>query len=147
MMKDTKNARPDVAASERAKEPGAACRQATTSTFNHTTITPPGQAGIISRLLSRGQENAVPLKQLTALTELPERVVRRQIAAERKRGIMILADNKSGYFLPGTPEELRRFSRSMIHRASEIMAVAWLAENAFAEALGQSVMEGWQDNE
>lgn len=146
-MSMKKGTRAGTAIPTRAVENGSVCETAQPSTSNDTIAALPGQAGIISRLLSRGQENAIPLKQLTALTELPERVVRRQIAAERKRGIMILADNKSGYFLPGTPEELRRFSRSMIHRASEIMAVARLAENAFAEALGQSVMEGWQDNE
>lgn len=146
-MSMKKGTRAGTAIPARAVENGSVCETAQPSTSNDTIAALPGQAGIISRLLSHGQENAVPLKQLTTLTGLPERVVRRQIAAERKRGTMILADNKSGYFLPGTPEELRRFSRSMIHRASEIMAVARLAENAFAEALGQSVMEGWQDNE
>ena len=144
-MSEKKGTRAGTAIPARAAENGSVCETAQPSTSNDTIAALPGQAGIISRLLSHGQENAVPLKQLTALTGLPERAVRRQIAAERKRGTMILADSKSGYYLPGNPDELQRFSRSMAHRANEIMAVARMAENAFAEALGQGVMEGWTD--
>ena len=97
MTKNKKNARPDVAASERAKEPGAAYRQTTNSIHDDTTSTPPGQAGIIAALLSHGADHGLHLSDLARLTDLSERDVRRQIAAKRKRGIMILADNKSGY--------------------------------------------------
>lgn len=145
MMKGKKSARPDVGASKRAKEPRPTFQSGPHSYFQSTTSAPQGQELHIADFLSHGADHGLHLSDLVRLTCLPERVVRRQIAAERKRGIMILADNKSGYFLPGTPEELRRFSRSMGHRASEIMAVARMAENAFAEALGQGVMEGWTD--
>ena len=43
MKERKKNARPDVGASERAKEPGQASRQGHTSTCNDTTSPPPGQ--------------------------------------------------------------------------------------------------------
>ena len=101
----------------------------------------------IADFLNRGQQNATHLKQLVVLADLPERAVRRQIEAERKGGTMILSDCKGGYFLPGDPDELKRFSRSMARRANKIMTVAKTAEAAYVRALGQQAIEGWRDNE
>jgi len=65
-----------------------------------------------------------------ALTGWNERVVRRQIEAERRRGVPILSDNSRGYFLPADEHERERFVRSMRHRAREISQVADAVEKS-----------------
>ncbi len=94
--------------------------ETTISTDNHNT-----KPGPISRLLGRGQENAVSLRQLEALTGHDGRTVRLMIHRERLNGIPILADNQSGYYLPASTEEKERCVRSMRHRAKEI----WITAN------------------
>ena len=78
----------------------------------------------IADLLSHGQENAVPLRQLVSMTNTDERTLRAKIAAERLSGVPILSDNSTGYFLPGNKGERERFVRSMRHRAHEIERAA-----------------------
>lgn len=129
---------------ERAKMETAAIGKAAISCEYLTTPTA-GRQPKIAALLSHGAENATPLRQLVAITGLPERVVRRQIQAERKAGALIMADNRCGYFLPEGPDDLKRFYRSMAHRADEIMSAARMAEAAYLDALGQTVLEGWRD--
>lgn len=80
--------------------------------------------GGVSALLLPGAGNAVPLRRLAALTGMDEREVRRAIQRERLAGVPILADNRSGYFLPGSAEERARCVRSMRHRAGQILAAA-----------------------
>lgn len=93
--------------------------------------------------LLRGPANAVPLRHLARLLDMDERSVRAQIAKERKAGHIIISDNANGYFLPASAEEIRRFSRSMNHRAREILMVAKMADDALAKADGQEQVEGW----
>lgn len=97
---------------------------ATTSTHYDTTQGRSRQPGMIERLLSPGAENAVPLAHLVKLTELPARQVRQQIQTERLQGAQILADNQHGYFLPKSKADVEAFSRSMLHRAHEIIRAA-----------------------
>lgn len=123
-MSKAKKCRPSVAAPGRQTETGTACGAATTSNYQNTTLTASRQPGKIERLLSHGVENAVPLKHLVKLTELPARQVRQMIQAERLQGAQILADNQNGYFLPNTPTDVDNFVRSMIHRAHEITRAA-----------------------
>ncbi len=78
----------------------------------------------ISRLLNRGQRYAIGLKELKAMTGLDERTVRLMIQRERFSGIPILADCKSGYYLPETEFEKELCVRSMLHRSSEIRKAA-----------------------
>ena len=87
-------------------------------------------AGPISRLLSHGRENAIPLRHLTAMTKLDGRAVRAMIAAERLAGVPILADNSTGYYLPGDDAEKMQFIRSMKHRAKEIERAAEAIEKS-----------------
>ena len=87
-------------------------------------------AGPISRLLSHGRENAIPLRHLTAMTKLDGRTVRAMITAERLAGIPILSDNSTGYYLPGDDAEKVQFIRSMKHRAQEIERAAEAIEKA-----------------
>lgn len=87
--------------------------------------TGPRQAqGAISALLLPGAGNAVPLRQLAAWTGLDEREVRRAIQRERLAGVPILADNRTGYFLPACEDERAGCVRSMRHRAGQILATA-----------------------
>ena len=112
---------------------GAGLDRATTSTTNDTTPTPSGQAVKIADLLGHGQSAAVPLRHLKELAGLPGREVRRLIQAERLRGVPILSDNISGYYLAADVQEQERFIRSMRGRASEIEAVAAAVEKAVIE--------------
>lgn len=78
----------------------------------------------IANLLSHGQQNAVPLRDLAGMTGLDGRSVRLMIQAERLAGVPILSDNSTGYYLPANDGETDRFVRSMRNRAREIMRVA-----------------------
>lgn len=131
-MSTKKNARPDVGASERAKM-GAGLDSSTTSNHKSTTPTPPGQAVKIADFLLPGQQNAVPLKHLKDLLHLDGRKVRLMIRAERLAGTPILADNQTGYYLPGNDHERARCAHSMRRRAAEIVAVADAIERAGAD--------------
>ena len=128
MKECKKNARPDIAVSERAKEPGRASRQGHASTHHDTTSPPPGQR--VSDYLLPGQQNAVPLKHLKDLLHLDGRKVRLMIRAERLAGTPILADNQTGYYLPGNDLERARCVRSMRRRAAEIAKAADAIEGA-----------------
>ena len=114
-------------------EAGAETRQATTSPTNDTTPTPPGQAVKIADLLGHGQSAAGPLRHLKELAGLPGREVQRMIQSERLRGIPILSDNISGYYLAADVQEQEKFIRSMRGRAAEIAAVAAAVEKAVIE--------------
>ena len=128
-MTNMKMTHPTAATVERV-EAGAETGQATTSTTNDTTPTPTGQAVKISDLLGHGQSAAVPLRHLKELAGLPGREVRRMIQSERLRGIPILSDNISGYYLAGDAQEQEKFIKSMRGRAAEIEAVAAAVEKA-----------------
>lgn len=93
---------------------------------DHDSIMPrPGvQAVSISSLLMCGEENSVPLHDLAGLTGLDAREVRRLIQRERLAGIPILANCRSGYFLPADAAEKERCARSMFARAAEIKRTA-----------------------
>ena len=123
-MNDNKNARPAGGTAGQAAEKDAASK---IPQDDYTT-----DAGPISRLLSHGRENAIPLRHLTAMTKLDGRAVRAMIAAERLAGVPILADNSTGYYLPGDDAEKMQFIRSMKHRAKEIER----AEEAIEKAKG-----------
>lgn len=98
---------------------------------------------LVSDLLHEGAENGTTLTELVQLTGEDERSIRRRIQTERKAGKLILSDNQSGYFLPATEDEIKRFIRSMSHRAREISAVAVVAEDALARMTGQESLGGW----
>ena len=84
-------------------------------------------------LIPQGRDNAVGLRDLVRLTGLEDRRVRMLIQRERLAGRLILSDNEHGYFRPDNPEEVRRFVRSMTHRAKEICKTITAAENALAD--------------
>ena len=121
-MNDNKNARPAGGTAGQAEENNAASK---IPQDDYTT-----DAGPISRLLSHGRENAIPLRHLTAMTKLDGRTVRAMIAAERLAGVPILSDNSTGYYLPGDDAEKVQFIRSMKRRAQEIARAAEAIETA-----------------
>ena len=87
----------------------------------------------IADLLSHGAENGVTLRHLENLTGQDGRTVRRQIKAGRRRGVPILADCKSGYFLPDGEVEKARCVRSMRGRATEILKTAAAIEKGCSD--------------
>lgn len=121
-MSENKNAHSAAATTERAAGDNAG-RKIPQDDYT------PG-TGPISRLLSHGRANAVPLRHLTAMTKLDGRTVRAMIAAERLAGTPILSDNSTGYYLPGDDAEKVKFIRSMRHRAREIERAAEAIEKA-----------------
>lgn len=129
-MNKQKEARPDVGASERAKETGAASRQATTSNDHDTTASSPGQAVKIADFLSPGADHGLHLSDLVRLTDLPERTVRLVIRMERLSGTPILEDSRNGYFLPSSDHERARCVQRLRRRAAEIVKAADAIEGA-----------------
>lgn len=100
---------------------------------------------LISDLLHGGSENGVTLTELVQLTGEDERSIRRRIQAERKAGKLILSDCKSGYFLPTSTLDIRRFINSMSRRSREIAAISRAAEDALLKMTGQETLRGWQN--
>ncbi|WP_204221527.1 hypothetical protein [Pseudoflavonifractor sp. An176] len=110
---------------------------ATTSNIQFTTA-----QGAISRLLLHGQANALPRRELEALTGLDGRTVRLMIEQERRAGVPVLSDNARGYFLPETAQETVACVRSLRHRAGEILRTAAAIERTVPQELaGQLVMD------
>lgn len=123
-----KKANPDVAALGKAK-------MGKTLNYDNSHIDSTIARGVISRLLLRSRENALHLRDLVTITGLSEREVRQQIHIERRRGIPILSDNLSGYYLPQNEAERVRCVRSLRHRAAEILKAAAAIE-------GENNLEG-----
>lgn len=109
-MNAKENAHPIVAATERAAGT-AACSRATIS-YQHYSTAECDRQPKIADLLCRGQENAVPLRNLESLTGLDGRTIRAMIATERRAGIAALSDNATGYYLPANEEEKARCERN-----------------------------------
>lgn len=129
-MSEQRKTRPVGDTTERAKETGSAMRADTTSHDYCTSDQEQKQAGYISQFLSAGAGQGLHLRDLVRLTDRAEREVRQMIQAERLRGIPILADNKSGYYLPSNDAEKAAFVQSMRHRANEIHRAAEAVEAA-----------------
>lgn len=124
MMQDDKKAAPVLQHQDGQVETGPALRATPHLHQQFTTAPPSRQAVKIADFLSPGQQNAVPLKHLKDLFHLDGRKVRLMIRAERLAGTPILADNQTGYFLPGNDHERARCVRSMRRRAAEIVKAA-----------------------
>lgn len=127
MNQDKKKARPSVGAPRQAK---AGVNQASGYSHPNHTTSPHQAQGRISNLLLPGRENAIPRRDLEAITGLDGRTIRLMIEQERRRGALILSDNHHGYFLSDDPAEAQQFVRSMRHRASEILRTAEAIEQA-----------------
>lgn len=80
--------------------------------------------------LSKGEDQAVSLSDLSALVNLPERAVKREILNARLRGELILSSER-GYFLPSGEDELR----SYIYQRKAFIKTASAALRPFVNAL------------
>lgn len=105
-------------------ENGPVYQTAHASTYDSTTPAAERQPPRVADLLHPGAENAIPRRDLMALTGCTDRELRRQIEAERRQGIPILSDCLHGYFLPSDSAERDRCVRSLRRRAKEIEATA-----------------------
>ena len=105
-------------------ENGPVSQTAHASANNDTTDGAGRQLFRVSDLLLHGAENAVPRRDLMALTGCTDRELRRLIEAEGRLGTPILSDCIGGYFLPGDSAERERCVRSLRRRAGEIMETA-----------------------
>lgn len=121
-MSATEKAHPIAATMERAA--GAAAFSGAAISYLDSNTADGDRQPKIADLLCRGQENAVPLRNLESMTGLDGRTIRAMIATERRAGIAVLSDNATGYYLPANEEEKARFVRSMRHRAKEILLAA-----------------------
>lgn len=83
-------------------------------------------------LLPVGAENAVSRRELSTLTGIENRQLRRQIAKERRAGALILSSSEinGGYYRAASREELQRYVRSMQSRCREILAAIRAAQEA-----------------
>lgn len=142
-MRERKMTRPAVGAAEQAKSGNDFAGR---DSRNDCIMTnPPCRAGIAD-LLSHGAENAICLADLVSLTGQDGRTIRQEIHRERRRGVPIVSENSNGvrgYYIAETSDELRRFARSMSHRAGEILAVARAAEKTLDDFEGQESLDGW----
>lgn len=126
-MRGEQEARPGIAVPGRA-DAGAETGQATTSISHDTTATDCRQMRIAD-LLPTGGENAVPLRHIKKMVDLPGREIRKMIQTEREQHIPIVSDG-NGYYLAKTDQEKNRFVRGMKRRAAEIVKVAEAVEEA-----------------
>lgn len=124
-MSDKRNARPAGGTAERAKET-AACGRAAISISDSTTPGAGRQA--VSDLLCAGEQNGQTLKQLREILPGDGRSLRAQI--ERERRTTPILSGPTGYYLPGSTDEVRRFCASMRHRARQVWATAANVEKA-----------------
>lgn len=129
-MTNSKNARPDGGVSERA----AGCNRGGQQSHKQQYSTAKAEKASIYDLLPIGAENAVSRRELSALTGIEDRQLRRQIAKERRAGVLILSSSESngGYYRAASREELQRYVRSMQSRSKEILTVIRTAEEAIA---------------
>ena len=129
-MEKRKKDCPAVGAVGQSMDRGANHHESSLSTSNCITPTADRQPFRVADLLLAGAENAATRRDLMALTGYKDRELRRLIEAERRQGIPILSDCKSGYFLPGDQAERDRCVRSLRSRAAEILATADAIERA-----------------
>ena len=129
-MSEKKKAPTSAATLKGAVENGRVCKTVQSPTSEHTTSPAENQPFRIADLLHPGAGNAIPRRDLMALTGLSDRELRLMIESERRKGIPILSDNAHGYFLPGNSAERDRCVRSLRRRAGEIMETAAAIEQA-----------------
>ena len=138
-MSKQKNAAPVLQHRERQSGAGPFSGD-TTSRTQFTTA-----QGAISRLLLHGQANALPRRELEALTGLDGRTVRLMIEQERRAGVPVLSNCTGGYYLPGNDQETVACVRSLRHRAGEILRTAAAIERTVPQELaGQITLDNRQ---
>lgn len=129
-MTDNKNARSAGGAAEQA---AVGCDRAGQQSRTQYNTAQDGKARTIYDLLPVGAEYAISRRQLSQITGLPDRRLRRQIAEERRAGLLILSSTTEvggGYFRPADTQELRRWVAMMQSHIAAILAVIRTAQEA-----------------
>ncbi len=139
MSSRTKKARSAGGAAKQA----AGCNRGGQQSHKQQYSTAKAEKASIYDLLPVGAENAISRRELSALTGIEDRQLRRQIASERRAGALILSSSETngGYYRAASREELQRYVRSMQSRSKEILTVIRTAEEALAASEGQE--SGW----
>ena len=99
---------------------GRATNKDTISYNQYTTCSAENQAFRVACFLPRDAKNAVPSRYLADMLGFRRvRDLQRAIECERNAGAVILSTctDGGGYFLPDSPEEIRRFIRTLSARA------------------------------
>lgn len=130
MSQKKENACPAVGAAGQAAENGTASQTAHASIKDSTTAESDRQPFQIADLLLTGEENALPMRHLRAVTDLSSREIRSMIQRERLEGAAICSNNQTGYYLAADDQERERFVKSMRHRSAEIARVADAVERS-----------------
>lgn len=129
MTREQKKAR---SAGGTAKQAAAGCDRGGQQSHKQQYSTAKTEKASIYDLLPVGAENAVSRRELSSLTGIEDRQLRRQIAKERRAGALILSSSEinGGYYRAASREELQRYVRSMQSRCREILAVIRAAQEA-----------------
>ena len=88
--------------------------------------------GTITEYMPQGEENAVTSSELAKLLECTERDVSREINRLRKDGEIICSCG-SGYFLPATDYDIKKFVRQMQSRIKDIKKATESAKKYLTE--------------
>ena len=111
---------------ERAKAETAALGAAISC--NHDNIG--GTVRQVADVLGVGEENALRMEEIRRIIDGDARSIRLEIERERRMGVAICSNNKTGYYLAATRQEIETFCRSMRRRAAEIQKTAALVHLA-----------------
>lgn len=127
MNDSTKKAHPTAETVEQAWQE-TAC-EAHSSCVDSTTPPARRQHENISDVIPCGRGNALKLPQIKQALDTDSRTARLLIQRAR-RSVPVLSDNASGYWISSDPNEVKRFSESMRHRARQIYKTAANVERA-----------------
>ncbi len=107
-MYEKRNARPDVAAPERAMTNEG--QKTTGSVYADSITDSPRKQQPVEALLRKGSENMLRTSFLTAISGMTRRQLQAEIIRERRMGIPILSSchGEGGYYLPADGEQGRK---------------------------------------
>lgn len=100
-----------------------------------------------TKILGTGKENGTSARDLMRqVGASDERALRNDVARSRKAGQIILSGN-SGYYLPGSPEEVDEFVNRLERTAKSIFVILRSARSAATEPEGQqSILDLLEDD-
>ena len=98
----------------------------------------------IDKLIPRGAENAVPMRDLAKVSGLTERGVRKAIERMRRNGLVVCSGD-GGYYLPADVSELSDYLNRMTKRAETTLLCLSGARAMLRRFDGQIEIEGFFD--
>ncbi len=97
----------------------------------------PGKHAYILQLLPTGEENAIHAAGLARAAGISsERMLRMAITALRRQ--YVICSSRSGYYLPGSREEVRKYEQSARRRGLSAIAAGQTARKRMKQAEGQA---------